>query len=416
MESKSEIVLRSEAMPPASTPQEALSLAITHNVDPAVLRQMLEVQERWEAMEAKKAYVKAMSAFKRETPAVLNKDAKVDFSTQKGRTHYKYASLGGIIEQLTPKLSEHGLSVSFACAQEGNGIAVTCQITHERGHSERVTLTAPRDDSGNKNPIQMIGSAVTYLQRYTLLAALGLATADQDDDGIASGARRGDEHENGAGRTGGQTRPPESANSATRPGPAPAPSHSPEHEALANEAAAAMDGKPAIPPCPKCGAVMNERSRKDGKGRFYGCTKYPECKGTVPIHDTPEGQAKEAAPAPQTKTPAQQSTLTAMTPEEKAEFTRIRKATGLEGLATWQAFLFTNKLPSTLATRNQVEAAYSALKKYQVELFTKDAESAPDAEQPPEKCPACDAAGKVRSASATEWVCEDCGAVWSKGQ
>jgi ssDNA-binding Zn-finger/Zn-ribbon topoisomerase 1 len=208
-----------------------------------------------------------------------------------------------------------------------------------------------------------------------------------------------------------------SAEEVTRsyPGTAPAPSHSPEHEALANAAAAAMDGTPTIPPCPKCGAAMNERNRKDGKGRFYGCTKYPECKGTVPIHDTPEGQAKEAA-KPQTKPPAQQSTLTAMTPEEKAEFTRIRKATGLEGLATWQAFLFTNKLPSTLATRNQVEAAYSALKKYQVELFTKDAESAPDAEQPPEKCPACDAAGKVRSASATEWVCEDCGAVWSKGQ
>ena len=32
-----------------------------------------------------------------------------------------------------------------------------------------------------------MGSTVSYLQRYTLLAALGLATADQDDDGVATG-------------------------------------------------------------------------------------------------------------------------------------------------------------------------------------------------------------------------------------
>ncbi len=30
--------------------------------------------------------------------------------------------------------------------------------------------------------------------------------------------------------------------------------------------------------CPKCGAPMAVKNGK--RGRFYGCTKYPECKGT----------------------------------------------------------------------------------------------------------------------------------------
>ena len=42
--------------------------------------------------------------------------------------------------------------------------------------------TSP-DDSGGKNPIQSIGSTITYLERYTILALTGLATKEQDDDG-----------------------------------------------------------------------------------------------------------------------------------------------------------------------------------------------------------------------------------------
>jgi hypothetical protein len=45
-------------------------------------------------------------------------------------------------------------------------------------------MTAGADASGSKNDIQAISSTVTYLQRYTLLAATGLTSAemDQDDD------------------------------------------------------------------------------------------------------------------------------------------------------------------------------------------------------------------------------------------
>ena len=39
------------------------------------------------------------------------------------------------------------------------------------------------DKSGSKNVIQAVGSAVTYGQRYTLIGALGITTADEDIDG-----------------------------------------------------------------------------------------------------------------------------------------------------------------------------------------------------------------------------------------
>ena len=161
-----------------------LMTALRNNADPAVLSKLMDLQERWQAQKAKREYVEAMTKFKAEVPAVLTKDKRVSFETKTGRTSYTHATLGRVVAKITPSLSTHGLSVSWETEQaQGGGVRVTCHITHSGGHRESVTLIGPPDSSGSKNSIQQIGSTVTYLQRYTMLAALGLATADQDSDG-----------------------------------------------------------------------------------------------------------------------------------------------------------------------------------------------------------------------------------------
>jgi len=51
----------------------------------------------------------------------------------------------------------------------------------------------------------------------------------------------------------------------------------------------ADQGGPAAlepPPCPQCGGLMALRTAKTGKNagsQFWGCTSYPECKGTAPV-------------------------------------------------------------------------------------------------------------------------------------
>lgn len=169
------------ALAEQASPASMLASAIEHGIDTVTIGRMLDLQERYDAMQARKAYVEAMTQFKRDVPSVLKKDATVDFTSAKGRTHYKHATLGGVVNQITTAMSKHGLSAAWETRQEKGTVTVTCHITHAAGHRESVTLCGPYDDSGNKNMIQQIGSAVTYLQRYTLLSALGLATGDQDD-------------------------------------------------------------------------------------------------------------------------------------------------------------------------------------------------------------------------------------------
>lgn len=158
-----------------------LAIAMEKGIDGEQLSQMMELQERWEKNEARKAYHVAMAAFKANPPKI-NKDASVSFN----QTSYKHATLANVTEKINRALSEHGLSAAWQTEQKEKQIAVTCKITHILGHSESTTLEAPADDSGKKNSIQAIGSTVTYLQRYTILSLTGLATSEMDDDGRTS--------------------------------------------------------------------------------------------------------------------------------------------------------------------------------------------------------------------------------------
>jgi hypothetical protein len=154
-----------------------------HDVDLDKLAKLLELQERWEANEARKAYHEAMARFKANPPGI-EKDRTVSYAVQgKGTTTYRHASLANVTNQINKALSEHGLSAAWRTDQSNGTIKVTCTVTHVNGHSESTSLEASPDTSGSKNFIQAIGSTISYLERYTILALTGLATHDLDDDG-----------------------------------------------------------------------------------------------------------------------------------------------------------------------------------------------------------------------------------------
>jgi hypothetical protein len=152
------------------------------DVDLDRVERFLALKREYEADEARKAYVAAMAKFKAK-PLTILKDKHVKFTKRDNTTtEYDHATIGNVVRVICAGLGEEGFSHRWDTKQDASKITVTCVITHERGHSESTALTASPDDSGGKNGIQSIASTVTYLQRYTLLAATGMATSDQDDD------------------------------------------------------------------------------------------------------------------------------------------------------------------------------------------------------------------------------------------
>lgn len=167
----------------APVPMQLIERAIASNASMDVVERLFSLQERHEANEARRQYVAALAAFKAHGLRVSKDKAVLQGA---GRPSYKHATLANILEIISPVLADHGLSATWSTAQEPHGITVTCILRHAAGHMESVSLTGQPDTGPGRNAIQAIGSTITYLQRYTLMAITGTAASDQDDDGKGS--------------------------------------------------------------------------------------------------------------------------------------------------------------------------------------------------------------------------------------
>lgn len=180
-----EVSGREVALAPSGPTGMAALIAKADKLDIEKIKELRAMQREWETDEARKAFDAALSDAKAEIP-VITKNRHVGFASKKqgaASTSYRHEDLGEIAKTIDPILGKYGLSYRFRIKTAINEpIVVTCIISHRLGHSEENEMSAGRDDSGNKNSIQAIGSTVTYLQRYLLKASLGLA-ASNDDDG-----------------------------------------------------------------------------------------------------------------------------------------------------------------------------------------------------------------------------------------
>jgi hypothetical protein len=113
---------------------------------------------------------KAISEFQKEVP-VIHK------ATQ--GYGYQFADLPTIFGVINPLLKKHGLGFT----QLMNGDSLDTVVFHvESGESVTSSATIPQNvQLKGQNDFQVLGSAITYLRRYSLSAALGLIT-DVDND------------------------------------------------------------------------------------------------------------------------------------------------------------------------------------------------------------------------------------------
>lgn len=165
--------------PPAVlTPMALIERALASGAGMDVIEKFMDMQERWEKNQNRKAFDEAIAAAKAEI-APIHRNAT-------GHNNKRYADFAAIAVAVDPILSRHGLHYRFRTNQTDR-ISVTCILSHKAGHFEETTLSGPADNTGNKNAIQAIGSTQTYLQRYTLVSMLGLAASNDDDGKSAAG-------------------------------------------------------------------------------------------------------------------------------------------------------------------------------------------------------------------------------------
>jgi len=142
-----------------------------------------------------------------------------DTEGQSGHQKYPYAPLPLVLKTVIPHLLEQDLLLIQAPAVLGDQVYLDTKIYHTSGQWFGCSMHAGVDHSvgGQGGSFKALGSAVSYLRRYPILALLGIA-ADRDDDGTAAGATS---RTNGGGGQDPRKRPPQaaSASSAAKPLP-----------------------------------------------------------------------------------------------------------------------------------------------------------------------------------------------------
>lgn len=97
----------------------------------------------------------------------------------------KYADLSSIWDACRAPLSKNGIAVIQSPATSDGQVSITTLLAHSSGQwiKDSVAVTPVKADA------QGIGSAVTYLRRYSLAAMVGVAP--EDDDAESAQGRNG---------------------------------------------------------------------------------------------------------------------------------------------------------------------------------------------------------------------------------
>jgi len=146
------------------------------------------IYERALAREAEQAFASALIQMQRRLPVL---DELGEVLGESGEVKSTYASWEDTVEVIRPILFRYGFALSFRPGLSARGEPVVVGILrHQGGHKEEAELVLPADVSGGKNPVQAVGSSLSYGQRYVTKLLLNLASrkGGDDDDGQMAGS------------------------------------------------------------------------------------------------------------------------------------------------------------------------------------------------------------------------------------
>jgi hypothetical protein len=172
---------------PEITPLYLIARAMEKGLPAETIAGMMDWAERQRAADAEREFIQAMLDLKTNDLPEILRDASGEIEGDLGQMiDFDYATLYRLCEKLIPALAKHGIVHSYETPEDGSisaagRLRITAVLSHKLGHRARATLEAPPDTTDGKNGIQAIGSASTYLQRYTLLLACGIAVKQQHD-------------------------------------------------------------------------------------------------------------------------------------------------------------------------------------------------------------------------------------------
>jgi hypothetical protein len=167
----------------ATNPMQMIQYALRHGVEPATLKEMMDLASGWQDREAARVFGERFAEFQAALPQI---EKKRTVNTKQGDRMYNFAAMEDVDREVQPIKARFGLSTSGTIKAEPAGIHVewTLQIGSHRERKEYVLpAIAPGGLlQGGANATQNLGAWMSYIRRYTYCLALGVVVRDEDTD------------------------------------------------------------------------------------------------------------------------------------------------------------------------------------------------------------------------------------------
>ena len=166
------------------TPMDLIQIAIEKEGSVDVIERLTKLQLDIQDRNDRVAFTRAMSEFKDNVPVIIRNRVIRD---KDGAEKYKAVALEDVAGPIMKGLSERRITYRFKTADLPGGlIRVTCFLRLEGTayEEEGSSLAAPPDTSGGKDHLKGVGSTVSYLEKFTLLASIGVHVHSTDPEAV----------------------------------------------------------------------------------------------------------------------------------------------------------------------------------------------------------------------------------------
>ena len=165
------------------SPMALMQQAIDRGIDPQALVTLSELAKEWEDRRSEREFSDLFRQFQEECPDIV-KRRQVNVATKNGSSYsYSFAPLEDIDRIVKPILQRLGFSYSWDSKETDGRMVVSCSLRHRNGHRETSTFIAPMaSGTPTMSEIQKHASSMSYAKRQSLIAVLGITTADTDTD------------------------------------------------------------------------------------------------------------------------------------------------------------------------------------------------------------------------------------------
>ena len=135
--------------------------------------------------------MKTSDSIKQIAEALVSAQKEIKFAVKDSTNpHFKskYANINSVIDAVKAPLNNHGIAILQSLSPSDDGkLHLTTRLIHSSGEWIEDTAVCPLQ----KQDAQGLGSAVSYIRRYSLSAFLSLYS-DTDDDGQSAALNAAD--------------------------------------------------------------------------------------------------------------------------------------------------------------------------------------------------------------------------------